>query len=1544
MKRHQTEPVVGQTASAQKLFAGKMAPLIVAALTGVFATAALLRGQMMLRVNPGGPVIRTPVQPVVPFKPPASKNNDTTFRLVQVNDSFGASDLMRKAHRLLSSGHTVSAVRLFQNIADKYGNKVIRTSGDLYVSIQRRVWSILLALPPAQRSIYDQIYGPEAQAKIHTALQDHNLTRLLQYGGRYFPSQTAAKGLNVGASWLFERGDFDEASQLWLTLLQHPGMTSLRPMLLFRAALAAHLAGENGLASKLAAQLSQGYPKSMGWFGGRHVDLAAALTAACAKHSWLATAANHPQIRWPTYAGNNLRNRIARSHSLPGAMLWTDNLKQRSTGPTSTINPAQQAQARQQKIQVFSLGNANTWLNGNPQIMYAFPTAGMETLYVNTTTQIIAFNEASGFVLWRYPAVLPAALNQPGSGFDMLASSVDHLECTLAGNKLYSILPTQGPQVFNPYGWGGLPPVRLICMDRHNGRLMWSRSSHSLAPPGVNGSFTLMTSPMVQGNGVYVLACAAPANGAEQLYLLRFNRHTGAVVWREYLCSIASRGYGPPAKVNTILSMSGGVVDVDTSFGAEMAIDARLGKIVWLRLTPQPPVPQNQMYFNGVISRTVPWQVNAPLIYHGMVITCDSSTINAHIYIYSQSSGRIVRVIACRNPVGALMILGVIHHQLIVVGQRVKAFDLPGGTVAWSSSPIAKSGILMARPALTSRFVYLPLKQDLLRVQVGTGTMQPLIPWPSAEKNKPGLPGNLLVTRQEILAVNDDTIIAYARWKTALTYDLAQIKRHPNDPLMYLTLSAIAFRTGHDRLSRQMMQQAATKANVATTPDLATLSRIFHLTMRFGDLLRHRRARPRQQESLFYYRMAGLVARSDRQQVAWRMGQAESYLKLLDGPHALALLQQILARSSYRDAPLQRANGVTLAGIAAEAEISTRLIARLGVAAYQSAEMQAEALLVAHPTEPNYLLRVMYRFPNSTAAATAAWKLATIYRTHQQWTLENHLLIWLKNHVQDPAQKARVVADMIDNTRNRGHWNTALALARRGAELYPDFTWPSAGKTISFARQVLRIQHHAPPDALYHLPHLAYQSGDPLTVHTPIAGIFLKPLNRSRALQRSDILLVANPIGTGTKISCFDSATMALRWEKNLPVPHVALIGFVHGRAILAAPKQAMSIRLADGKIQWTAPLVGFHQKTAHLMNPNNTFSEKRIAVFQPQPGLVMINGRVITPNNGLLAFERAFARNPMELQQILGPTAYASLKIVGDELIEIGNQSLAAINLKTGRPTWGAPMNLSRYGRISHVLGTGDRLVTLMDYPVTTMVVIDDASGKVEGAIRLPPGERVQWASAGPDGTLYVVGRRSAMAYNLSGSLNAPVWSRIGLDVPFPQASALSQDGLIITQRTGLCALRLRDGTNRWQVDSIAAGGTAQVPMAVATFRNRDTVVVVSPRAVTALSTRSGQTRWRAVFIRSRTPAFTGVCMANPDMALLAQGPLGSTQHAVKLFLIDQQDQQGRLDNGTVELNQRLVRSARSPQGPIISDWTVVNNAIVFEINGTVCVYHIGP
>ena len=72
MKRHQTEFVVGQAASAQKLFVGKMFAWIMAASVGVCILAAALHGQMMQPINPGGLMIHT-LPPAVGAKPNAGK-------------------------------------------------------------------------------------------------------------------------------------------------------------------------------------------------------------------------------------------------------------------------------------------------------------------------------------------------------------------------------------------------------------------------------------------------------------------------------------------------------------------------------------------------------------------------------------------------------------------------------------------------------------------------------------------------------------------------------------------------------------------------------------------------------------------------------------------------------------------------------------------------------------------------------------------------------------------------------------------------------------------------------------------------------------------------------------------------------------------------------------------------------------------------------------------------------------------------------------------------------------------------------------------------------------------------------------------------------------------------------------------------------------------------------------------------------------------------------------------------------------------------------
>jgi hypothetical protein len=72
-----------------------------------------------------------------------------------------------------------------------------------------------------------------------------------------------------------------------------------------------------------------------------------------------------------------------------------------------------------------------------------------------------------------------------------------------------------------------------------------------------------------------------------------------------------------------------------------------------------------------------------------------------------------------------------------------------------------------------------------------------------------------------------------------------------------------------------------------------------------------------------------------------------------------------------------------------------------------------------------------------------------------------------------------------------------------------------------------------------------------------------------------------------------------------------------------------------------------------------------------------------------------------------------------------------------------------------------------------------------------------------------------------------------------------------------------------------------------------------------------------------------------------VAQGPVGPNPDIMHLFLINQMDRRGRLDNGSIVLDQQLARSNHNTMAPDIESWLLVNGGILFEINGVVFYCH---
>jgi hypothetical protein len=209
-----------------------------------------------------------------------------------------------------------------------------------------------------------------------------------------------------------------------------------------------------------------------------------------------------------------------------------------------------------------------------------------------------------------------------------------------------------------------------------------------------------------------------------------------------------------------------------------------------------------------------------------------------------------------------------------------------------------------------------------------------------------------------------------------------------------------------------------------------------------------------------------------------------------------------------------------------------------------------------------------------------------------------------------------------------------------------------------------------------------------------------------------------------------------------------------------------------------------------------------------------------------------------------------------------------------------------------------------------------------------------------GPDGNVFLIGPRRTSAFRTSPAGLALVWSRRIIN-PLPRLATRTFVGIVEFQHHGIICLNAATGTTRWHIPMLtgAVSGIAGKDMDLASFA--DTVIARTPSDLAAYSADSGQIRWRAEIMTRETPPLVRMIPADPDIALLACGPAGNLNRSEKLILINQRDRHGRLDNGSIVLSKPLVISAADGNGPVIQSWYVLNNSIIFSLDGRIFAYH---
>lgn len=1451
---------------------------------------------------------------------------------VYVDDSFASLEKIRTAARYERQDQSRLAIETYQQTMDEFGQKLIFLSDNRYVSLASYVRSRLLAMPAVMQGQYDHLYGPAAQNAVAEALEQNDENKLRAACDRYFPATAAVAGVDQAARISYERGAFATAARLWESLLDHPAAKDQKPLFLHHAAVALHLCGHSVRAHELRERLAKNFPDVRDTLGQQEQTLLVELDRQLSSPGLAVTAAT--QTEWPMFMGNPSRNAVSDARAQAGARLWSyryRNAPVNQQDENSGYNEDGNAMAMRAAM-MRSSNDDSPGYRGRP----TFPVVSDGRVFIHSGNSITALSLTSSQELWEYPAetdrtpVSPAVAARTMAM--MMAGTFNHDSCAVIGNVVYANLAGDGTvvnrrRIVNSNAQMG----RIVALAVGTGEELWSTSTGSLLE---NAQVALVGAPLATSQGVYVLGRKIAPDAFSQLYLFRLNARTGDVDWSAYICS-ASVGNGympyglslPPA----MMALADDILYISSGQSVVCSVDASLGRVMWLNIAE----PSSMQDTSGIRATTESWRVNAPLIWNDRVVMAEPGS---PIRMLERTTGKQIGSALATRDYGEL-VAGVAGDQLVTVGTRVCFFNLATGRDA--APPVTlptDGGRIAGRPFMTREQLYLPMEKGLAIVSLHGEKNVVFSTWPMNGDDRPGEPGNLIVTDQQILVADHDEISWYSRWETARDYRLKVIQEKPADPAAHLDLAEIAFRTQHHDMAREYTAKAVELAILKQDGAGDVLARIYASCLLMAE--QSARATPsRLDQARFYYEQCKAAARGPAANAQWRIRLAQLSLDQKRFEEAAALYSQILADPALRAASYQSQNQSTRAGVVAEATLRT-LIESQGRQVYLRFEEQAAVALrqARQVSGATSLQNILDAFPNSQSALQAAGDLAEYHRQHNDAKSRLSTLHWLYAHTEE-ERRAEIIARISQTHADLRRWAGALSWAVRGERRFPEYRTMYNGASLSFRELAEKYRQLAPSQDRAHRPRFTLPSVD-ANVSTPIAkGLLLSPQDSSADLQAPDYLLFLelNSRASRLHIRSADSLGVDGRVCELPESGPAALIGVSQDLAILVSQQSILAVHLKSGVIEWKLQL---RQVPAREVGVVEGRRAVRVAGL-PQDEMIAVLAESVGHDPDLMYTS--------EMRRVSGNLPFASARILGDKLVVLGGSdgAVAGYNLKNGTRIWSYDGEYP--GLPSNILIGNDQFIVIQgdtpDRSSTTFTILSADQGKLHGVVKMSG--RAIWRALSDDDTFFAASNTGVMAYNLQGDMSAPLWRRDDIKMRQGTAAALTLDGVVVISKGDeLYCLTSDGGESRWP-DGFrrlrnGAGWAPGGGPAVRMITDGDLVLVqtASPAGMTAYRTDTGSLVWESALSNldpQSIPSFRAMpVMGDPLIVQLAQGEI-SGRWTTGIYIMD------RSAEGKLLRTVPLYRSVHDREGPRISRWNVTNAGVAFEVFGTIYLYGAG-
>lgn len=1233
---------------------------------------------------------------------PANEMKD--LNAVFVRDSGIASEKMALAERMERLKEWDKSADVYQEIIDKYADRVIPTRSDdsgaiaQYTSVALVVQEHLSKWPEEGLKVYRQRFEDRAQEMLTAAGNDREpLQRLFT---QYFATESGkTAGLRL-LSLSLERGEFASAAWVGKRLLSHhPSIVVERPMVLFKTAIAEHLAGAKAGAAARLAELKQRYPNASGTLRGVDVNLVEALTTELTDQPSLMRMFRSDS--WPVPFGSPDAAAVPEQVSFGGAKLFSINIVR---SPKAGRAPNPQAE---------SIFNDARKLGGLTGIL---PSIDNGELFFQDNARVYAISLTSGMPLpgWQ----------QRYSGDKRGTYSVD--AAPTPRGKLFGVC-VNDKSVFAVLGQqdllamqmgmrngGGTP--QLVSLDRTSGKLNWSVTMQKLTIPDEFASLRegkVQGTPLVIDNTVYVLVTAQRGGQFEECHLVALRVNDGSYLWSSYVASTATGGGfdfdgdGFASDTSAMLSYSDGRVYVLTNLGALACLDAADGKTHWLNVYPRTASKggMNQRVFinrgsfmNNRDGATKPYMQNPPMIVDGRLFVAPLDSPN--ILVYDAASGeeikRIPRQIERTKFKPADMLLGVVGDQMVLANKSTifvipwQTFD-PSKSVADNGGKykviqaVAGSGSddqdsIRGRPLVTGKYIFVPASDKLYRITLDDvrteNTYPPRGMWDLAEE----APGNVVGTPDHLVIAGADRVTVYTDLSVATRKLDEQIAKDPNLAEPYLRYAELLLAGGNPSESIDWLDKAAERMGGRKSLQQGALrDRLFEIACGFAvKLQRTETSSPEVVRQLFI--RANEAADSAQEQVRYRLAHAQFHRKNGDAAAEIALHQQILAVPTWRTISVAGRAGSTSAGAEAEAAIIELVTQDPSLYAEYDARAteQLEALRADETSTPESIIAVADEFPVSKSALPALQLAADRFEAAQQTrdATRTYRRILLRADTKDLkvtslealARNYTALPNQLDLALVRLEQASKLDSKRLLSKPIRVGNETIDRRTLAEAAVALRVKR----DLLTResLPMLGLPStadaADKVPFAKPIELAGVSAIVPQQGSRRNDRLVAFRNDGTVTQVQSGSVTPL----HAPVPVEDKPVGAAYAGDSLVVVTTAGVVALKPDGKLAWRTSLGAIPgvELISGLDTEPGPAANAGDDPFMGENGVVIINGRMrrIGPNGAMQIQPEEAADN--------GPEKIAHFRLLSDRVV-IGTTTgrVASFDLANGALNWQA-------------------------------------------------------------------------------------------------------------------------------------------------------------------------------------------------------------------------------------------------------------------------------